>query len=283
MSALQLNNVTTSDDYSDANSISDFEAQLLEIDVNNAAVVAQLKRYDQTGKNNDLNFGEEFLIQPVVGKQYANCSGFRVKSAVAGVPAQVSARLYLPSDPQPLGGAPTDVSLTTGGGIIVPTAGVVTGAITAYAGVSIPPGFLLCDGSAVSRSTYAALFTALGTTYGVGDGSTTFNLPDLRGRAAVGVGPHGDVAALGEAEGQPAASRSPRHVHSVNDPTHTHLTAGSAATTSSGGNSLALGPNSTGDIGRLRFASTGITVGPAAGAFPSDTIAYLALQYLIAI
>ena len=63
-----------------------------------------------------------------------------------------------------------------------------TGSILMFGGSSAPTGYLICDGSAVSRSTYAALFTALSTTYGTGDGSTTFNLPDLRGRAPVGVG-----------------------------------------------------------------------------------------------
>lgn len=61
------------------------------------------------------------------------------------------------------------------------------GSVLAYAGSSAPVGFLLCDGTAVSRSKYAALFKAISTTYGVGDGSTTFNLPDLRGRVPVGV------------------------------------------------------------------------------------------------
>lgn len=51
-----------------------------------------------------------------------------------------------------------------------------------------PSGWLLCDGSAVSRTTYAALFAVISTTFGVGDGSTTFNLPDGRGRALIGVG-----------------------------------------------------------------------------------------------
>lgn len=51
-----------------------------------------------------------------------------------------------------------------------------------------PPGFLLCDGRAVSRTTYADLFAAIGTEWGNGDGSTTFNLPDLRGRAPIGAG-----------------------------------------------------------------------------------------------
>lgn len=56
---------------------------------------------------------------------------------------------------------------------------VPTGSIQPYAGASIPAGWLLCDGSAVSRTDYAALFTAIGTLYGTGDGSTTFNLPDF--------------------------------------------------------------------------------------------------------
>ena len=55
------------------------------------------------------------------------------------------------------------------------------GVIQMYAGTTPPDGWLLCDGSAVSRTTYAALFAVIGTTYGAGDGSTTFNLPDLRG------------------------------------------------------------------------------------------------------
>jgi microcystin-dependent protein len=58
--------------------------------------------------------------------------------------------------------------------------------ITAYGAASAPAGWLLCDGSAVSRTVYANLFTAISTTYGVGDGSTTFNVPNLKGRVIVG-------------------------------------------------------------------------------------------------
>lgn len=65
-----------------------------------------------------------------------------------------------------------------------------------YAGSTIPTGWLECDGSAVSRTTYAALFTAIGTTWGTGDGSTTFNLPDMRGKVAIGSGT-GTVTASG--------------------------------------------------------------------------------------
>ena len=65
---------------------------------------------------------------------------------------------------------------------------VPSGALMPFAGTSAPTGYLLCDGSAVSRSTYATLFAALdnGNIYGAGDGSSTFNLPDLRGRVIAG-------------------------------------------------------------------------------------------------
>lgn len=62
------------------------------------------------------------------------------------------------------------------------------GVVSQFAGSSAPTGWLMCDGSAVSRSTYADLFSAIGTTWGSGDGSTTFNLPDGRSRLPVGVG-----------------------------------------------------------------------------------------------
>ena len=63
---------------------------------------------------------------------------------------------------------------------------VPPGMVLPFAGAAAPEGFLLCDGSAVSRTTYGDLFAAIGTAYGAGDGSTTFNLPDLRGRVAAG-------------------------------------------------------------------------------------------------
>lgn len=61
------------------------------------------------------------------------------------------------------------------------------GTIKDFAGATVPAGWLVCDGSAISRTTYARLFNAIGTAYGVGDGSTTFNIPDYVGRVAVGV------------------------------------------------------------------------------------------------
>jgi len=70
-----------------------------------------------------------------------------------------------------------------------------TASLLAYAGSTAPAGWLLCGGQAVSRTTYATLFGIIGTTYGAGDGSTTFNVPDLRGRVVAGVDNMGGAAA----------------------------------------------------------------------------------------
>lgn len=79
---------------------------------------------------------------------------------------------------------PAGYVLTTPGGTAAPSwapVGVPAGAVMPFAMSTAPAGWLPADGAAVSRVTYAALFAAIGTTFGVGDGSTTFNLPDLRG------------------------------------------------------------------------------------------------------
>lgn len=70
---------------------------------------------------------------------------------------------------------------------------VPTGAIMPYAGPAAPTDWLLCDGAAVSRTTYADLYAILGNLYGAGDGSTTFNLPNLKSRVAIGVDASGKI------------------------------------------------------------------------------------------
>ena len=92
------------------------------------------------------------------------------------------------------------------------------GGIVLWATNTAPTGWLVCDGTAVSRSTYSGLFAVVGTTYGVGDGSTTFNLPNLKGRVAVGRdSADSDFDVLGETRG------SKTHVLTVSEiPTHSH-------------------------------------------------------------
>lgn len=75
--------------------------------------------------------------------------------------------------------------------------GVPAGAIMDFAMNAAPAGWLACDGALVSRTTYAALFAAIGTTWGAGDGSTTFQLPDMRGYFRRGVGTNSDGTASG--------------------------------------------------------------------------------------
>ena len=77
------------------------------------------------------------------------------------------------------------------------------GSISLFAGATAPTGWLICDGSAVSRTTYANLFSVIGTTYGTGDGSTTFNIPNLKGKVPVGLNSSDtDFDTLGETGGE---------------------------------------------------------------------------------
>jgi len=106
------------------------------------------------------------------------------------------------------------------------TAGVPIGGVTLHAGSTAPVGWFLCDGTAVSRTTYAALFASISTTYGVGDGSTTFNLPNIKGRVPVGRD-SGDTDwdTLGETRGAKThilvTGEMPSHGHTQNSHNHT--------------------------------------------------------------
>ena len=95
------------------------------------------------------------------------------------------------------------------------------GIVMPFAGSTAPQGYLLCDGSAVSRTDYADLFTAIGTVYGAGDGSTTFNVPDLSGRVVLGVSQsHALGSTGGEATHTLTEQELPAHSHVV--PAHGH-------------------------------------------------------------
>ena len=94
------------------------------------------------------------------------------------------------------------------------------GTIMPFSGSTIPNNFLLADGSTVSRTTYSELFAVIGTTYGSGDGSTTFNLPNLKGKVPVGLDDNDtDFDTLGETGGEKThtltTSEIPSHSHKL--------------------------------------------------------------------
>lgn len=94
---------------------------------------------------------------------------------------------------------------------------VMTGRDTA------PTGWLICDGDAISRTAYDDLYDVIGTKFGIGDASSTFNLPDLRGRVPVGKGDHINVESIGLMDAIALASRTPYHAHPI---PHTHSLSG---------------------------------------------------------
>lgn len=101
--------------------------------------------------------------------------------------------------------------------------GAFSGEIRGFAGATLPPGWIQCDGSAIARATYSVLFAVIGTTWGVGDGSTTFNVPNLLERFPLGAG---GPYPLGQHGGTTSVILAPTnlasHTHSVVDTGHTH-------------------------------------------------------------
>jgi microcystin-dependent protein len=95
------------------------------------------------------------------------------------------------------------------------------GVMMDYAGASAPDQWLLCDGAEVSRTTYAALFSSIGVIFGAGDGSSTFNVPDCRGRVTVGAGQGTDLtnrslaATFGTETHTLTTPEIPAHAHTI--------------------------------------------------------------------
>jgi microcystin-dependent protein len=163
----------------------------------------------------------------------------------------------------------------------------LTGTIQMWPTTSAPSGYLLCDGTAVSRSTYSALYALIGTTFGSGDGSTTFNLPNYTDRMPIG---KGSIAASIGATGGAAtttlsSSNLPAHTHSasVTDPGHFHYSYGNGAPNGGGAGSCL---TSGGGSGPQQTQSANTNISVAIGSTGSGTAAttispYLGINFII--
>ena len=147
---------------------------------------------------------------------------------------------------------------------------IPAGAIMEYAGNITPEGYLICDGSAVSRTTYSALFSAIGTTYGGGNGSTTFNLPNLKGRVPVGLdGNDTSFDTLGETGGEKT------HTLTINEiPSHDHTIPRLDQTSPQGGGS---DPN----YGVSHRTATQNTGSKGGGQAHNNLQPYIVVKYII--
>jgi microcystin-dependent protein len=160
-----------------------------------------------------------------------------------------------------------------------------SGSIIPYAGSAAPTGWLLCDGQAISRTTYSTLFTAIGTAYGAGNGSTTFNIPDARGRVLAGKDNMGGVAAnrltgtSGSVAGATlgAAGGTETHLLTVNElPAHAHDITYDRETPEGGS-----GDNAAWSLRATGGAYTGTSSSVGGGAVHNNVQPTLIVNYII--
>lgn len=156
---------------------------------------------------------------------------------------------------------------------------VFAGAVMPTAGATAPTGWLLCDGAAVSRTTYSALFAAISTYYGAGDGSTTFNVPNIKGKVPVGID-------TGQAEFDTRGETGGAKTHTLTVgqiPNHNHnLLVGWTA----GGNSMAQMGTNLADFGLANkvydtLETNGSAPAGGRGQAHNNLQPYIALHYVI--
>lgn len=161
-----------------------------------------------------------------------------------------------------------------------------SGTVVPWGGSSAPTGWLDCDGSAVSRSTYADLFTAIGTTYGSGDGSSTFNVPDIRGRTVCGKDNMGGTAANRLTSGSTidgttlgTAGGSQTHTLSTSEmPAHRH---GLAVADTTGQNDYLGGSNNNYGIKVTSNSTYASTTSEGSGGAHANVQPSIILNYII--
>ena len=160
--------------------------------------------------------------------------------------------------------------------------GVPAGSVFTFATSTVPSGYLECNGAAVSRSTYASLFSSISTTWGTGDGSSTFNLPDLRGQCVRGWDNSAGVDS-GRSFASSQSDQNKQHTHSVTDPGHVHTTTFDNKKYFPGGGSTTVSYGGSGgypaDTFTMSSATTGISLANQGGT--EVRVKNYALMYVI--
>lgn len=248
--------------------------------------------------DDDLSLNENALLD-------ADHLGMSQQSSTLG-PSIVDSLYDVNGDLYFNNGAGTPVQVTTGNAVNVSeTALVPAGIMYPYGGTSAPTGFLICNGAAVSRTTYSALFLVIGTNFGAGDSSTTFNIPSMNGRTPIGAGTYtdpvlGDITrTLGTFAGAASTvlteANLASHQHGLGG--HVHTTLGNAnasgSTPPNGTNYIAkarsdgdaqdyllLGTNAVASIG-LTSAAAGMTDPDGSGTSHNTMQPYLVTNFII--
>ena len=195
-----------------------------------------------TGSGSNVLNNNPTLIAPILGTPSSgdlkNCTFPNLNQNTSGTAAGLSATLAVASGGTGLSAVGASGNVLTSNGAVwtsstpASAGNVLTGSITAYGGVTVPNGYLECDGSTVSSSNYLALHAAISNLYGgtayTGAAGLNFTLPDLRGRSIIGTGWGSGLTSRafgskGGSESQTLTiSNMPSHNHSVYDPGHSH-------------------------------------------------------------
>lgn len=165
------------------------------------------------------------------------------------------------------------ITAATTGTFASPTT-FITGMLLQYAGTTAPTNWLLCDGSAISRTTYSDLYAVVGTTYGTGNGSTTFNIPDLRGRTPIGVGtgPGLTARSLGASGGAETVTLT-NEIGTFGTHSHDFLIQGS-------GGSLTVKASASNSLGQTSATTQNATVS-GSGASHANMQPFLSVNFII--